>query len=112
MRPAYTYTMRRNTDPATSHAAATSAAPRTGSQKATLLRAYAIAGDIGLTDEEAASITRLDQRPSCCWWKRCSDLRRDGFIEATGRARAGQAGDRRMVCAITPEGRLAVMGAS
>lgn len=105
-----TSTMYRRTDPDTSREAALSAAPRAGSQKAMLLRAFALAGGIGLTDEEAASVTRLDANRACCWWKRCSELRAAGFIADTGRRRPGVAGERRMVCAITESGRMAAEG--
>lgn len=100
----------RASDPATSHRAAKSAAIRSGSQKHTLLRAYAMAGGVGLTDEEAASVTRLDQARSCCWWKRCSELRQAGYISDTGRTRTSVAGEQRMVCEITAAGRAAVAG--
>ena len=101
--PAY-----RTTDPATSRAGAASVRVRAGSQKALLLRAYSLAGPFGLTDEEAAYITRLSDNRSCCWWKRCSELRAGGFIASTGNQRKGQAGESRMVCAITTDGNTAV----
>ena len=97
--PAY-----RTTDPATSREGAIAVRPRAESQKARLLRAYSLAGPFGLTDEEAAYITRLSDNRSCCWWKRCSELRAGGFIASTGNQRKGQAGESRMVCAITTDG--------
>lgn len=65
----------RATDPETSKAAAASI--RTGSHKQLLLEAYRAAGYKGLTDEEAAERAGLTRTG---YWKRCSDLRRDGFI--------------------------------
>ena len=103
--PAY-----RTTDPATSRAGAASVRVRAGSQKAQLLRAYAMAGPHGLTDEEAAYVTRLADHRSCCWWKRCSELRAAGLIADTGNQRRGQAGESRMVCVITTDGHSAVEG--
>jgi len=94
--------------PATSRAAAVAASPRTGSQKALLLQAYLSAGDAGLTDEEAAKATGLYHREGCCWWKRCNDLRNDGFIATTGEQRRGAAGHMRDVCAVTVSGFLSV----
>jgi len=102
------HTMANADGPATSRAAAAAASPRTGSQKALLLQAYLQAGDAGLTDEEAAKATGLYQREGCCWWKRCSDLRTDGFIAPTGEQRMGAAGHPRDVCAVTVTGFLSV----
>lgn len=100
----------RHTDHSTSQQAAKAVAMRAGSQQHMLLRAYGMAGGVGLTDEEAASVTRLDQRPSCCWWKRCSELRQAGYISDTGRTRTSVAGEQRMVCEITEAGRTALGG--
>jgi hypothetical protein len=94
--------------PQTSARAAVAASPRTGSQKALLLQAYLAAGDDGLTDEQAARRSGLYDREGCCWWKRCSDLRRDGFIAPTGQQRTGVTGHQRDVCAVTVSGFLSV----
>ena len=92
----------------TSIRAAKVAAPRTGSQKARLLAAYTAAGTRGLTDEEAAKATGLYDIEGCCWWKRCGDLRADGFIITTGAERPGVTGHMREVCAVTVAGFLSV----
>lgn len=97
-------------DRPTSRAAAMAASPRTGSQKARLLAAYLGAGAQGMTDEEAARASGLYAIEGCCWWKRCSDLRRDGFIEPTGEQREGVTGHMREVCAVTVAGFLSVEG--
>lgn len=96
----------RATDPWTSHAAGEKAARRAPSHRVQLLAAYYRSQDHGLTDEEAAQVTGLDERPNCAWWKRCSELRQLGLIEenkhSTGRM--GKGGALRMVCYITPKG--------
>jgi hypothetical protein len=89
----------RSTDPSTSAEGARSVAYRAGSQKALLLRAYVDTN--GLTDEEAAAVAGLSH---IGFWKRCAELRRDGFIEDTGTTRTGVAGVNCMVCEITEAG--------
>lgn len=81
----------RMTDPSTSRAAARSLNAR--SHLATLARAYEAAGARGMTDEEAAVSTGLTTA-----WKRCSDLRRLGYIVATGETRRGSSGRDGIVC--------------
>lgn len=93
--------MHRTDDHATSVAGAKSVTYRAGSQKHRLLLAYAQAFASGLTDEEAAVVTGLTES---CYWKRCGELRQDGFIQETDRTRKGTAGVPRMVSTITPEG--------
>lgn len=95
----------RNSDPLTSHLGAVSISYRSGSQKAKLLQAYATAGANGLTDEEAAERAGLSMRS--CYWKRCSELRQDGYVAETGQTRLGSAGVARLVCSITNSGTLA-----
>lgn len=80
----------RATDPATSKRAADSLDPRSLMHR--LARVYEAAGAAGLTDEEAASRAGI---PTA--WKRCSDLRRLGWIKATG-TRIGSTGREQMVC--------------
>jgi hypothetical protein len=87
----------------TSKRAARNIAPRTGSQRRTLLEAYA---DGPLTDEEAGQWTGLADLPRCCYWKRCSELRQAGWIAPTGETRLSTAGERQQVCEITLTGRL------
>ena len=83
----------RATDPITSR----NAVPRRGSQAMTILALYDNIG--GLTDEQAVEISGL-----VGGWKRCSDLRRLGFITDTGDRRKTLGGCQAMVCAITPAG--------
>ena len=96
----------RHTDPATSHAAAQSRARRVraGSQRAVLLTAYADAGDYGLTNEGAGIITGLADRHGCCYWKRCDELRKDGYIRWTEDTRTSRAGEAQGVSVITHAG--------
>jgi hypothetical protein len=94
----------RASDPVTSKAAANDVRIRARSQRGTLLRAFVMAGEHGLTDEEAAYVTRLVENRSACWWKRCSDLRELGLIAPTGDTRPGSAGSDRMVCVVTEDG--------
>jgi hypothetical protein len=84
-------TRARASDPATSRAAARRLDTRTILGQ--LCFAYANAGAVGLTDEEAG--TRIG-KPGA--WKRCSDLRRLGYIVATGETRTGSSGREAIVC--------------
>lgn len=96
----------RTDDPATSHAAADSVTMRSGSARARLLAVYADSAHWGgLTDEEAATGAGLSARS--CWWKRCSELRHLGLIEATGDTRATTVGQQAQVCAVTRSGMAA-----
>jgi hypothetical protein len=81
---------------------AESVAYRAGSQKQRLLIAFHMAGDDGLTDDEAALAVSLDRS---CFWKRCGELRQDGMIADTGTTRPGPLfGEQRMVSAVTALG--------
>lgn len=75
--------------------------PQSPSQKIRLLRQYRLAGDLGLTDEEAAERAGLLR---ACYWRRCTDLRQGGYIFVTTATRKGEAGVPRTVCSITDEG--------
>jgi hypothetical protein len=65
--------------------------------------------DGGITDEECGMKTRwngatmYDQR--VCYWKRCSELRKQGFIEPLDYTRGSSAGQQQQVCVITEAGR-------
>ena len=87
----------RVTDPETSREAANKVQPRRGSQAMQILALYDNIG--GLTDEQAVEISGL-----VGGWKRCSDLRRLGFITDTGDRRKTLGGCQAMVCRITPAG--------
>lgn len=83
------------------------------SQRGRLLLAYAKAGDLGLTDEDAARESGVPMRS--CWWKRCGELRKAGLIEVMLAGdddipvqREGSAGTLRTVCTITSEGYAAI----
>lgn len=92
----------RSTDPATSRKAAQRTPFRATSQNALLLAVYAAGGQ--LSDDEAAQQAGLLTRVGCCWWHRCSDLRKAGFIAPTGTRISSLTGEERMTCVITPAG--------
>jgi hypothetical protein len=92
----------RSADPITSVLGAGDVKPRTGSQQALLLSEYQHGG---LTDEEAGMASGLAQKPKCCYWKRCSELRAKGLIVPTGETRLSSAGSAMQVCVITEAGR-------
>jgi hypothetical protein len=98
----------RASDPRTSADAAKSASIRSGSQRAIILAAYA-SQHFGLTDEEAGDISGLSENRKCCYWKRCSELRQMGLITPTGQQRKSSADENQMVCAITNNGRRALL---
>jgi hypothetical protein len=98
----------RRDDYATSKAGARSVSFRAGTQKARLLAAFADAGPVGLSDDEAAQ--RAGLAPTTCYWKRCGELREVGLIRFTGEERPGSAGVDRMVSVITDAGETAVRG--
>lgn len=89
----------RNTDPITSAQAAADVKPRRMSQAMRLLAEYRYRD--GLTDEEAGLFAGLIKTG---YWKRCSELRAQGFLFNTGTTRMGSQGSLMMVCGITPEG--------
>ena len=89
----------RNTDPQGSVNGAKHITPKRSSQAMRLLAIYAQNPLLGLTDEEASS-----QAGILHGWKRCSDLRRLGFIEDAATQRATSSGVLAMVCRITQQG--------
>ena len=97
--------MPRLTDPATSRKAAEGSKMRSGSQRHQLLAMYADHG--GLTDEEAGELSGL-RRPGVCYWKRCSELRQQGYIEPTGQTRESSVGEWQQVCRVTEAGKVAL----
>ena len=115
------FTAARNTDPETSQANR-DAFRKKASQRDVILRTYYESylggilsysdgsdGQKGLTDEECGMATpwkessMYDER--VCYWKRCSELRKLGFIQPTGATRTSVAGQEQQVCEITVEGR-------
>lgn len=97
--------VRRN-DGITSKAGAKAITIRAGSQRALLLDQYFAVSD--LTDEEAGRLSGLAKRPNCGYWKRCSELRRAGYIRPTGETRVSGVGVLQAVCQITDAGVLAL----
>lgn len=71
----------RSTDPETSHEGANNSKSRRESQRRILLLSYLEAGDKGLTAIEAGISSGLASNPSCCYWKRCSELLAMGLLE-------------------------------
>ena len=75
-------------------------------QQRKLLVAYAIAGSEGLTNFEAGEAARLLHT---CYWKRCSELRRKGYIASMDIERINPAsGAKQMVNVITDDGKKAL----
>lgn len=93
----------RRSDPETSHAGARSIAFRAGSQCHRLLEAYA-AHPAGLSTEQAGEYSGLSAVRGCGYWKRVSDLHRDGLIEDTGETREASTGESQCVRRITLAG--------
>jgi hypothetical protein len=93
----------RSSDPITSHKSANniSRSIRAGSQRHQILNAYFL-GDF--TDEQVGEITGLIKNRSCCYWKRCSELRQMGYIKDTGRTTLSSANMEVMICEITELG--------
>lgn len=101
--PVYRINSHRVNDWATSIEGAKSVAYRAGSQKDSLLKAFQTAYPAGLTDEEAAVAAGMAL--TSCYWKRCGELRQDGFISGlmssngTVSTRLGSSGVHRIVSA-------------
>jgi len=111
----------RNTDPETSHAAGDGARRRALPQRDILILTHYQSGyprqlgftDViigGLTDEEAGIMSGLREKPGCCYWKRCSELRQNGMLEVVYMdeyeplTRMSLAGERQQVCGLTLQG--------
>jgi hypothetical protein len=91
----------RGDDPWTSHAAAESMAGRTEPIVAALARVYRVAGDRGLTAEEAADAIGTAGGGAGAW-KRVSDLIRAGTIVDSGKVRLGRSGRAQRVLVVAP----------
>ena len=94
----------RASDPLTSHLAGQSVKHRAPSQQLRVLAAFYRAAHEGLTDEEAGIKTGLIERPGCCYWKRCSELRQAGYLRSNGVMRRARTGELQAVSCITREG--------
>lgn len=93
----------RTGDYSTSIAGAADVSKRAPIQADRLLHSFHLAGHVGLTDEQAATMADLEES---CYWKRCGELRADGLIEFTGETRKGRAGVERNISTITIPGRV------
>ena len=97
-------------DPETSRIASKNVAFRKNSQLAKLLNEYYEKYNsqefptIGMTDEEAGLHSGLIKKPRCCYWKRCSELRKGGLIKPNGEKRESSANELQAVCIITEKG--------
>ena len=98
----------RNTDPATSRLADTALRQREGraneiranTKRHLALECFILDGD--LIPEDVVETTG---EPGI--WKRVSDLKRDGFIETTGRTRTSRQGRQAEIYTVTESGRAA-----
>lgn len=97
----------RRSDPETSHDGAEAVRWRSGNHKIAILNAYRHTGK-PLSDREAWQNSALRDKHSCCWWKRCSELRDLGMIEVVSTTVCQATGSRVQRCAITDKGRLAL----
>lgn len=96
----------RANDPTTSKAGAQSVAIRSGSQRTKLLEAYALYGN-EMTDETAGILSGLHGK-GAGYWKRCSELRRAGYIALTGTTGRSLNGSLQQCSRITAAGRKAL----
>lgn len=99
--PGMTNNKARNSDPATSKAAAESVKVTAKSQAAKLLMAH-YRNPQGLTDEEAAEIAGLNPRSE--FRTRCSSLRNMGLLDDTLFTRQSSMGRQNVVRVITQQG--------
>lgn len=75
---------------------------RSGSQRWELLKQYVEHGP--LTNEQAGDLSGLSEKKSCCYWKRCSELLKHGYLEDTGTEIVSQVGEMQRVCRVTSKG--------
>jgi len=94
----------RRADPDTAKDAANFIKAKATSARVVLARAFYLAGEGGLTAEEACEVANLSL--SSEYATRTSELMRLGIIRATQGRRTGGQGMERQVYAITPEGRI------
>lgn len=89
----------RRTDPATSQRAAQAAAPKMGTHRWAVLAAVGDAPD-GLTAREVLDATGIDGV-----WKRCSELKEDGFLVPRGERFVAKTGNDQEVLHLTLKAR-------
>jgi hypothetical protein len=75
---------------------------RAGTQRWNLLRQYVLHGP--LTNEQAGDLSGLSSKKSCCYWKRCSELLKHGYLQDTGLEVRSQVGELQRVCSVTQKG--------
>ena len=100
----------RQSDSSTSVEGAKDVTIRAGSQRTKLLETYASCV-YSITDEVAGVLSGLAERKAG-YWKRCSELRRAGYIESTGEMRESSTGSMQQCCRITDAGRQALASLS
>ena len=94
------------TDPDTSNEGIRDVLPRAGGHQHKLLLAFA-AHPMGLTSEEAAELAGLNT-VGTCYWKRISELLRDGRLEDTFQTRTASTGSEQRILALTAKGRQTI----
>lgn len=94
----------RRDGPDTSRRAALDNYPQSGSQRWKVLMALVESEDQGATYAELAEMTGLGGGASGSAGKRVSELRRDGWIEPTGRTRLTPLGSESQVMVVTDAG--------
>jgi hypothetical protein len=90
-------TRQRTNDHQSSSEGARAVSAKAPSLRMRLFSEFAAARD-GLTDEEAAERAGV---LDTCYWKRCNELRQDGWIRATNRTRKGRKNVSRIVSVVT-----------
>ena len=95
----------RNTDPETSKAVGQDGKTivNWGNQRHKLLSVYKD-NPQGLIDEEAGNLSGLRDIRSCCYWKRCSELRQAGYLKDTGMTKKSEANKDQLISKITEQG--------
>jgi len=83
---------------------------RAGTQRWNLLRQYVLHGP--LTNEQAGDLSGLSSKKSCCYWKRCSELLKHGYLQDTGIEVRSQVGELQRVCSVTSKGIAAINGSA
>jgi hypothetical protein len=96
----------RKSDTGTSVEGAKAIVIRAGTHRTVLLETYASC-NYGITDEVAGVFSGLAKK-NVGYWKRCSELRRAGYIVPTGETQKSSNGSMQQCCRITDAGRQAI----